>query len=136
MRKPVAILFALFLSACSAVQGVENAESAVTRFHASYDQAQFAQIYSAASPALREVSSQQDFLKFMGAVHRKLGKVKDTARTGSHVNVHTSTGLRVTLVYHTNFERGAADEQFVWQVKGDSAQLVGYNINSPALVVN
>ena len=37
--------------------------------------------------------------------------------------------------YKTQFSRGEAMEQFVYQIENGTARLVGYNINSVALVV-
>jgi hypothetical protein len=46
------------------------------------DNEQFADIYSQADDALRAATKQQDFLDFMNAVHRKLGKVQTATQGG------------------------------------------------------
>lgn len=132
--KRFSIFLVLLLCACSAVRGTENAERGVARFRASYERAEFGQIYSAAHPDLKQATSQRDFLQLMEAIHRKMGKVKGAARTNANVNVNPS-GTRVTLVYDTQFEQGAGVEQFVWRMQGDSARLESYNINSPVLIL-
>jgi len=106
----------------------------VTRVHAQMDDAKFLDIYSQAGVALRNASSQQDFIDFMSAVHRKRGKVQSASRTRFFVNFTTS-GTRVTLNYQTKFEGGDGQEQFLWHVSGAQALLVGYHINSKALIL-
>ncbi|MGH8101942.1 MAG: hypothetical protein ACREIW_11645, partial [Chthoniobacterales bacterium] len=90
--------------------------------------------YAQADDALRSASKQEDFLAFMGAVHGKLGKVQSAARKGFFVNFNTS-GTRVRLNYDTKFDGGDATEEFLWRIQGNKALLVGYHINSNALVL-
>jgi hypothetical protein len=97
------------------------------------DSEQFTQIYSEADDALRAVTKQQDFLAFVSAVHRKLGRVQNASQTSFLVNFSTS-GTRVRLNYQTKFDGGDAQEEFIWKIKGDQAALVGYHINSTALI--
>jgi hypothetical protein len=47
----------------------------------------------------------------------------------------TTSGTRVVLDYSTKFDAGDAAEQFTWKIAGNNAVLVGYNINSTALIV-
>jgi hypothetical protein len=97
------------------------------------DSEQFADIYSQADDAFRAATKQQDFLDFISAVHRKLGKVQNASQGGYFVNFSTS-GTQVRLNYRTKFEGGDAQEEFIWKIKGNQAVLVGYHINSNALV--
>jgi hypothetical protein len=110
------------------------ATNGVTRVHAQMDNLQFADIYSQADDALRSVTKQQDFLDFVSAVHRKLGKVQSATQSSYLVNF-TTLGTPVRLNYRTKFEGGDAQEEFVWKIKGQSAALVGYHINSTALII-
>ena len=104
------------------------------QFRGKYDESLFTEIYASADTALKRASTQKEFIVFMEAVRRKMGRVKSAALTGSNVHVGTS-GARVSLMYQTEFEQGEGVEQFIWQVRGDEARLLGYNINSPTLVV-
>jgi hypothetical protein len=97
------------------------------------DNEQFSDIYSQADDVFRAATKRQDFLDFVGAVHRKLGKVQNASQKGYFVNFSTS-GTRVRLNYQTKFEGGDAQEEFLWHVSGKQALLVGYHINSNALI--
>ncbi|HYW12814.1 MAG TPA: hypothetical protein VE871_12690 [Longimicrobium sp.] len=46
----------------------------------------------------------------------------------------TSGGTRVTLLYETQFERGAGTEEFVYRIRGGKAGLVRWKVNSPVFL--
>ena len=69
----------------------------------------------------------------MAAVHRKLGLATRTTNKNwsmRRFNLQTS----VMLVQQTQFEHGAATETFTFVVRGESATLLGYNIQSVDLI--
>ena len=74
-----------------------------------------------------------DFVAVLDAVHRKLGTVQKTERQTWNVNYHTSDTF-ATLVYKTQYVGGEATKTFVYRIKGGSALLAGYHINSNALI--
>jgi len=123
----------LLLGGCGSSENLRIAKEATTHVHAQMDSEQFTQIYSEADDALRAATKQQDFLAFVSAVHRKLGRVQNASQTSFFVNFSTS-GTRVRLNYQTKFDGGDAQEEFIWKIKGDQAALVGYHINSTALI--
>jgi len=124
----------LLFAGCGTGDNIRLAENGVTRVHAQMDNGQFLDIYTQAYDGFRSATKQQDFLDFVGAVHRKLGKVQ-TATRGSYFVNFTTSGTRVRLNYQTKFEGGDAQEEFVWKIKGQDAALVGYHINSTALIL-
>jgi len=78
---------------------------------------QFTEIYSQTDDALCNATKQQDFLEFISAVHRKLGKTQSASQGSFFVNFSTG-GTRVRLNYHTKFAEGDAQEEFIWKIKG------------------
>jgi hypothetical protein len=138
MRKEFlqAAMFALLAGAssgCGTTQDLGAAGDAVTTFHTRLDGEDYTTIYAQADPILRNTSSQKDFLDLMTAIHRKLGKVTSASRQGFFVNFTTS-GTRVRLNYSTKFTGGDAEEEFVWAKNGNDFALIGYHINSMALI--
>jgi hypothetical protein len=119
---------------CNMQADVETTAKAVDRMHSQMDGEKFQEIYSQADDGLRSASKQQDFLNLMGAIHRKLGKVQNASRRAFFVN-WTTSGEQVRVNYNTKFEGGDAQEQFVWHVSGTDAKLLGYHINSDALIL-
>ena len=70
----------------------------------------------------------------MGAVQRKLGKVTQTSTAGFNVRTFNFT-TTVVLTQSTTFEQGTGTEAFTFQMEGEKAVLVGYNINSKDLIL-
>ena len=124
----------IVLCGCSMSADTALAEQAVPKFHELLDAGDFDAIYEASAADLKRVTTHQDFVVFLDAVHRKLGRTKGSDRTGWNVNYHTS-GSFVTLTYKTSFDGGAAEEQFVFRLQDKAALLVGYHINSTALIL-
>jgi len=124
----------LLTGGCGSGDDLRIAREGAAHVHAQMDNEQFADIYSQADDAFRAATKQQDFLDFISAVHRKLGKVQNASPGGYFVNFSTS-GTQVRLNYSTKFEQGDAQEEFIWKIKGKQAALVGYHINSNALVI-
>jgi len=129
----VAVLFSQ--AGCSTGKYVQGADDQVVVFHKQLDDQQFLVIYDQADPKLRAASKSDEFLAFLTAVHKKLGNVQSATRQGFYVNFTTS-GTRVNLTYKTKFAGGEAEEYFVWLKSGNDFKLLGYHINSNALIVN
>jgi len=121
------------LAGCGSVKDIAGASTAVDRFHDQLDKQDYDAIFIQADQRFRDASPQPDFLAFMNAIHTKLGKVTDATRRGFFVN-YTTSGTQIRLNYATKFAGGNADEEFVWAKNGESYTLVGYHINSMALI--
>ena len=126
---------AYLIAACSMSANTQLADQEVPKFHASLDASDFAALYDAGAQELKAVTTKQDFVNLLEAVHRKLGAVSKSEKTGWNVNYNTG-GTYATLTYTTTFARGAGTEQFVYRIEDKRALLVGYHINSNALIVN
>jgi hypothetical protein len=122
----------LLMGGCGSGDDLRIAREGAAHVHAQMDNEQFANTYSQADDAFRAATKRQDFLDFISAVHRKLGKVQNVSHGGYFVNFSTS-GTQLRLNYHTKFEQGDAQEEFIWKIKGKQAALAGYHINSNAL---
>jgi hypothetical protein len=123
----------LFGVGCGAKKDLANTDLAVAKFHAQLDAGSFDQIYTDADQSFRDSISQEKLNTFLGAVHRKLGYTKSSDRKSFFVNLGTS-GERITVNYATQFDQDNAQERFVFQVSGADVKLLGYHINSDALV--
>ncbi len=134
-KQLVYVSLAITLTACSMGDYVETAGGAVTRFHEQLNGERYEEIMAGAGEAFGGPDAHDETVAFLSAVHNKLGNLETTSITGWHVNYGTD-GKVVTLNYQSSFERGEATEQFVFRVKNDEAELIGYHINSRALIVN
>ena len=116
-------------------KGKEIATTSVETFRQQFSESKFAEIYSAATPAFKASVNEANFTKFIQAVQRKLGAYKSSTQSGWKVNSINGT-TSVVLNYDSVFEQGSAVETFTFIISGDSAVLQGYNVNSPALIIN
>ena len=133
-RVSIALLFCA-LAGCSPGTDVPVAEKAVARFHTMLDAGQNAQIYQESASEMKGAAAESKLTDLLAAVHRKLGTVKKAEQKGWNDQVNTG-GHFVTLNYATTYARGDAAETFVYKIAGEKAELVGYNINSNALIIN
>ena len=104
------------LGACSMSEDAAVAEQAVPTFHEQMNAGRFDAIYAGAADDLKKTVSQHDFVELLAAVHRKLGNVTASDKTGWNIN-YQPTGRFVTLGYKTSFEGGGAQEQFVFRLQ-------------------
>ena len=123
----------LLVVACGAQKDLAASDTAVTHFLQLLDSQDYTAIYTHADQKFRDATKQDDFVALMTAVHRKLGQVGSAARTGFFVSYNTS-GSQIRVSYTTKFSEGDAEEQFVWSKRGDNLVLLGYHINSNALI--
>jgi hypothetical protein len=131
---PFAVCAAALLSACRGVVDAKpQAEAAIVRFHQLYNDGKSEQIWSEAGDKFRQASPKDKYDLFMGALQRKLGKVKSSENAGWRVgtfNMKTS----VMMSQKTTFEQGDGTESFAFEIAEGSVTLVGYNVQSMELV--
>lgn len=132
---PVVLALVLMVSGCPGMfKGKQASEKGVAEFHKLYNEGKFKEIFDASSADMKTATPEQKFLDFMGAIQRKLGKVTETTNAGFNINTFNLT-TRIVLNQNTKFEQGDATEVFTFEMKGDNAVLVGYNINSTDLIL-
>ena len=131
----VLVFVGMGLIACgSSSKSIELAKGNVGIFHAQLDTEQYGAIYAATDAKFKAASTEPDFTKLLGAVHNKLGTVREANLRNTGVAWFAGQGATVTLVYETKFTEGSASEQFVWHIKDGEATLYSYRVNSNDLV--
>lgn len=123
----------LALGGCSAGADRAKAEAGVALFHRMIEAGRYHDIYVGAADEFRRSASEEEGIRFLQMVHDRLGAVRSTSSTGWRVNF-TPGGSMVSLDYNTQFASGPGTENFVFRTGGANAQLVGYHVNSPALI--
>jgi hypothetical protein len=131
----IALIAAAALAGCSAGADSAAADQAVTQFHSQLDGARYDEIINTAAPDFRNAKPVPDLVRFLEAVHLKLGPLKTTTKEGWRENYMTS-GHSYVATYHSTFAKGEATETFTYRVDGANATLAGYFINSDALITN
>jgi len=121
------------LAACSPGADVPAAERGVAAFHAALDAGRYAAIHASSSAEMKETTSPADLTRLLAAVHDRLGAFR-AGKTRSWNDSRTTSGHFLTLDYSATYERGTAEENFVFRIDGDRAVLAGYHVNSNALI--
>lgn len=132
-RHALVIAAALALGGCSMGQGLATGGKAVDDFHRQLDAGQSAAIEAATGPEIKAMAG--GFAVVLDQVHRRLGKVKSSTRTGFNDSIDNGDH-RLELTYDTKFERGDGDEEFVFRMIDGKPVLAGYHVNSDALKGN
>jgi uncharacterized protein DUF4019 len=127
-------LFGLYECGTGLVGGMKSAEAGIAQLHERYNREAYNEIIDESDPRFQTLS-RQDLLKFFNSVHRKLGPVLETKRTFVNVNA-TTEGTFVRATFSTKFERAEGVETVVWRRDRGELRLVGYNIQSNALVTD
>jgi len=112
-----------------------QADAATAAFRAQQTSGRFVDMHRAAAPEFRDASSEAEFVKLMELVSRRLGAWRSSKATGWFTSSGTK-GRIIRLTYDSQFEKGTAVEVFNWRIEGDGAVLLGYNINSRALLAD
>ena len=123
----------LTAGACGITKHKQNAEKGVAKFHQLLNAEQYHEIYVQSDKLFQQSATEADIVAFLGAVHSKLGTVKNATVQGWHVNA-TPTGTFVTLGYNVEFSEGKGMEEFVFKMNGNEPLLFNYNVNSPLLI--
>jgi hypothetical protein len=116
------------LSSCSTASVKEATEKSIAQFRSHYDAERYHEIYSAADEEVTKVIAEPQFTSYLALVQQMLGKVKTANQTKYMVNTDLGRTL-VIVVYNTDFERGTAEENFVWKIKSGQARLFYYQLN-------
>jgi hypothetical protein len=117
------------------MRGKKLSDAAVQRFHQQLDAGQFEAIYDEAGEGFKAGDSREEVIKFLGAVHKKIGNSRKADWVNINVNTNTN-GTFTRTSYTTTFDSGTATETFTWVKSGGNLKLYNYHIESRALIVN
>ena len=134
MKQVISLVLAGLLAACSGTGSANIAAKGVDQFHAELNAGHYAQLYEKSASEMKTSTKPDQFIAFLTGAHKKLGAFKSGKRVGWNDN-HTTGGHFVTLQYESQFERGPAQEQFIYRLRDNQPFLVGYNINSAVFVI-
>jgi hypothetical protein len=129
----IALALLPLVAGCNASADTKSAEEGVASFHQSLDGGRFDQIYTDTGAEFKSVTAREDFTKLLTAIHAKLGNFRRGKTVGWNDNVSTG-GHFVTLRREAQFDRGAAQEEFVFNIASGKTAMVGYHISSNALI--
>jgi len=113
----------------------ETAAAGTEAFRKHAARGDFSDIYREAAPEFQKSATEADFAKLMAGITGKLGAWQSSNTPTWRVFSGTG-GRTVTLGYASQFQKGGANEEFIWRIEGDRAILVAYHINSPLFLAD
>ncbi len=130
MRYRAMVMAALALGGCSMGQDMSSTDAAVADFHAKMNAGQFKAITDASGP---EITGDGDFIGTLEAIHTKLGAFNSTSRQGFSDNINNGDHL-FNANYASVYSSGPASENFVYRFVNGKPVLIGYHVQSKALL--
>lgn len=115
------------------VRGRELANAAVKHFHQQLNAEEYEGICSEADEGFRTGQSHDELIRFLEAIHKKLGVTAQENQLNLRVDTNTR-GTFLTARYRTTFTRGTAIETFSWAKRSSTLKLYAYHVESNALV--
>lgn len=125
---------ALVLLSCNPVKSTAEADKAAAEFHALFDAEDYDKIFDTAHADFKAAQPKADSVIFLRSVREKLGTIKLTKRAGWQAN-SVNMKTNVVLTYETEFENGRGVETFTYRIDDGSTSLLGWHVNSSALIV-
>jgi hypothetical protein len=122
----------MFLSS-RAGEYVALATPAVNQFHEEVASERYRAIYDAADVALRNRTTESDFVNLLRSVRESLGNVEVSKLSLTNIAWHGKHSATISLIYYTTFVRGTATERFLWEDRDGRLTLARYQIFSAAL---
>lgn len=136
VKSLIAAFLMTSLAGCSALgEGTDKSERQVDVIHKLYNAKKFDRIYALTDEIYQKATTKKLNERFLKTIHKKLGKVEEKTRTGWQANTNMQ-GSFLVLIYDTKFENGQGVETFTMKLDNDRAKMAGYNIDSPALMID
>ncbi|PMQ12629.1 hypothetical protein [Janthinobacterium sp. AD80] len=128
MKKIGLLSLAVLLGACdihfgSFANDWKTADAATDVFHQYAAQGKFSAMYGMGSALMKQQQTEQEFVQAAEQGMQIYGpmKVARQLRAACFPN-------QVRLLYQTDFQNGKATEKLVWQVRGNKAELISYQV--------
>ena len=125
MKKLLAGL--LFLVACHPVQDMSQVDSAVELFHQRLASGDDDTIYREAGPEYQRSIDLETNRRFLAQIRRTRGMPGRASKTA--YNVTSNGGIETVFEqYKVSYEKGDAEETFIWRMTDGKATLLGFTI--------
>lgn len=121
---------ALTVTACSLGANTAAGDKIVATFHQQLNAHDYDGILAEAGP---EIKTDPHMRPIFALIDTRLGRVASSERTGFNDQINTAGHLLV-LGYRTMFAKGVGQETFTFRIIDGRTELVGYDINAPALL--
>ena len=104
--------------------------AAADLFHQQLNAGDYDEIYENATEEFRHSGKREDLNHLLDNIRSKMGRAGKPSAIGFHVNWRNGV-LWADQTFTTQFEKGNAQEYFVWKIEQDQPHLYNYRIDSP-----
>lgn len=131
----LALAGALALAACNPAAQLGDAQGRIKDFQADYNRGDRDALFANVGETWRKVSSRAQLDAQVALIEARLGKITSSEQSG--FNTGFNNGVTATeVVMQTVFEKGEANEVFLFHGAGEDMELVGWQVNSPLLALS
>ena len=116
----------------STYRNYQIASEAVDHFHQQLNAGDYGPIYEGATEEFRRWGKREDLNRFFDNIREKMGSAGKPSTAGFHVNWRNGA-VWVDQTFNTQFEKGLAQEYFLWKIEQDQPRLYKYQIDSANL---
>jgi len=121
-----AVAATIALSGCAGNEDARAAKAEVARFRQQVAAGQFAEIYRASAPNIRNAMTEARFVQMVGDFHRSMGRFQSATEPSWRYD-SGSDGDQIALKYVSTFERGKATQQFIYTMLDGRPVLSAYD---------
>ena len=122
-----------FLAGCGLKKNQQQAAAAIAEYHKHFNEGAADVIYDGSSTEFKKAMTREKFTHLMQTLSTKLGTHVSSEEPGVFVN-WTTNGTFVKATCESKFSKADASETFQFKKHGEKMLLVGFNVNSSALL--
>jgi hypothetical protein len=119
------LVLAAVFTACVPSTSKTAALKGIEEFHNRFNRNEFAEIYEESDQKAKDKITKNDFLEDMKAMREGQGAVLDSQEIATEYNYMNGVSM-VKILVQVSYEKGNAKEEFIYYIKGESAQLASY----------
>ena len=131
----VAAALLMTLNACHPARDSNDADQAVALFHQRLTSGLDEIIYDESAPEFQRSVDRETVHKWFARIRRKMGAPGVSRRIVYRVT-YSSDGIHANASYVTKYSNGEAHETFTWGITGGKALLVGFLLQSNAMLTD
>lgn len=129
----VSICLLCLMTGCSLKKNQQQAGEAIAEFHKRINDNAADAIYDAASDDFKKATPRDKWAHMVHTLNTKLGSYVSSDEPSVFVN-WTTNGTFVKASCEAKYSKAAASETFQFRTDGGKLVLIGYNVNSSALL--
>ena len=128
----VSMVIVALASCCISVRPIYNekeqalAQIAVDQFHERYNRRDYDGLYAMMAQSTQQVQSKENAVTAMQETVERWGKQQSSQM--AFAKLFPGPPVQVRMIYNTTYEKGNAQERFIWTSDGKQAAFIQYQV--------